>query len=101
MYIYLFEYSYAGVTSGCSSLLCSLTFLLRWLASLRKAWRRVNKRIKTKAMIARMILERTVMMEIKREPPMTIQISPMTRAEKVLRPFKRRKGRKGETFPKE
>ena len=50
-------------------------------------------------MIERMILERTAMMEMKREPPMTIQINPMTRAEKVLMPFKSRKGRKGEPFP--
>ena len=49
-------------------------------------------------MIERMILERTVMMEMKREPPMTIQINPMTRAEKVLMPFKIRKGRKSESF---
>ena len=92
MYIFLLESLYAVVTSGSSSVLCSFIFMLTWLASLRKACRRVKKRMKTKTMIERMIRERTVMMEMKREPPMTIQLNPMIRAEKVLVPFKSRKG---------
>ena len=92
MYMYLFEYSHAVITSGCSSSLSSFMFVPTQVVSLMKACRTVKKRMKTKTMTERMILERTVMKEMKREPPMTIQLNPMIRAEKVLVPFKSRKG---------
>ena len=48
--------------------------------------------MKTKTLTESMVLERTVMKEMKREPPMTIQLNPMIWAEKVLVPLKSRKG---------
>ena len=48
--------------------------------------------MKTKTKMEKIILKKPVIKEMNTEPPMTIQINPMIRAEKVFKPFKSRKG---------